>query len=113
MKRRGRPSLAFDPQGLIFAVSCANNQIKLFDSRSFDRGAFATFQVTYDVPFEWGTMKFSADGHNLLLSTNCDAIFLLDSFEGDMKQIYTQRKNPRKVVFEASFSPDSKYVCSG
>jgi WD40 repeat protein len=59
-------------------------------------------------------------------------VFLLDAFDGDMKQIYTHRKvsplsfflwcgclglmfvqNPQKLLFEASFSPDSRYVLSG
>ncbi len=93
LKRRagGRAAVAFDPQGLIFATT-SQHQIKLFDSRSFDKGPFSTFQVTYDVPFEFGSMKFSNDGHSLLLSTSCDAVFLLDAFDGDMKQIYTHRK---------------------
>jgi len=30
-----------------------------------------------------------------------------------LKQIFTERKNPRKAVFEASFTPDSRYVLSG
>ncbi len=111
--RKGRPAVAYDPQGLIFAISSGANQIKLFDSRSFDRGAFATFEVTYDVPFEFGSLKFSNDGHQLLLSTSCDAVFVLDAFEGDMKQIFTQRKNPRKSFFEASWTPDSRFVLSG
>ncbi len=111
--RKGRAAVAYDPQGLIFAVSSGTNQIKLFDSRSFDRGAFATFEVTYDVPFEFGSLKFSNDGHQLLLSTSCDAVFVLDAFEGDMKQIFTQRKNPRRAFFEASWTPDSRFVLSG
>ena len=113
LHRRGRPSAAYDPQGLIFAVACAGGEIKLFDSRAFDKGAFATFKATYDVPFEWGSIKFSPDGHSILCPTTSDAVFLLDAFEGDMKQIFTQRKNPRRAVFEASFTPDSRYVLSG
>lgn len=113
IQRRGRPSVAFDPQGLIFGATCSDNQVKLFDSRSFDKGAFATFRVAYDTQFEWGSLKFSPDGHHILLSTTCDAVFVLDSYEGELKQIFTERKNPRKAVFEASFTPDSRYVLSG
>jgi COMPASS component SWD2 len=34
---RGRPCVAYDPQGLIVAVACAVNHVKLFDLRSFDK----------------------------------------------------------------------------
>ena len=103
---------AFDSQGLIFAVA-SGTDVKLFDSRAFDRGAFASFHVVYDSPFQWTSVEFSPDGHSLLGSTSSDAIFILDAYEGDVKQIFTQRRNPRKAVLQASFTPDSRYVLAG
>lgn len=34
---RGRPTVAYDQQGLVFAVAMEGGAIKLFDSRSFDK----------------------------------------------------------------------------
>lgn len=64
------------------------------------------------VLLQWSSFKFSPDGTFLLLSTDCEAIFIVDSFQGDLKHIFT-RPNPNKEMFEASWSPDSKYVFTG
>lgn len=34
---RGRPAVAYDQQGLVFAVAMEGGAIKLFDSRSYDK----------------------------------------------------------------------------
>ena len=34
---RGRPSVAYDQQGLVFAVAMEGGAVKLFDSRSYDK----------------------------------------------------------------------------
>jgi len=34
---RGRPTVAYDQQGLVFAVAMEGGAIKLFDSRSYDK----------------------------------------------------------------------------
>ena len=37
LRLRGRPTVAYDQQGLVFAVSMEGGAIKLFDSRSYDK----------------------------------------------------------------------------
>ena len=37
LRLRGRPSVAYDQQGLVFAVAMEGGAIKLFDSRSYDK----------------------------------------------------------------------------
>jgi hypothetical protein len=37
MQCPGRPVVAFDPEGLIFAVGLQSEQIKLYDLRGFDK----------------------------------------------------------------------------
>lgn len=37
MHLRGRPAVAYDQQGLVFAVAMEGGAIKLFDSRSYDK----------------------------------------------------------------------------
>jgi WD40 repeat protein len=37
IRRTGRASVAYDAQGLIFAVATSNNAVKLYDLRSFEK----------------------------------------------------------------------------
>jgi len=39
LRLRGRPTVAYDQQGLVFAVAMEGGAIKLFDSRSYDKVA--------------------------------------------------------------------------
>jgi len=112
LRRKGRPAISFDPQGLIFAVSTSINVVKLYDLRSYDKGPFSSFVVNHS-PVEWTAMKFSNDGKFILLSTTTNIIFLLDAFTGEQKQVYTSFSNSTGSVLEASFSPDAQYVLSG
>ncbi|XP_057996924.1 protein ANTHESIS POMOTING FACTOR 1 isoform X2 [Hevea brasiliensis] len=48
LRLRGRPTVAYDQQGLVFAVAMEGGAIKLFDSRSYDKGPFDTFLVGGD-----------------------------------------------------------------
>eukprot|EP01102_Stenamoeba_stenopodia_P019490 TRINITY_DN7377_c0_g1_i1.p1 TRINITY_DN7377_c0_g1~~TRINITY_DN7377_c0_g1_i1.p1 ORF type:complete len:325 (+),score=43.44 TRINITY_DN7377_c0_g1_i1:275-1249(+) len=113
LRRKGRPSVSFDPQGLIFAAGLDNNTIKLYDLRSYDKGPFATFQVPHPRVVEWHTMKFSSNGKHILLSTHENTIFLIDAFTGEKTMSYTSFLNNAELAIEASFSPDGKYVLSG
>jgi COMPASS component SWD2 len=38
LRRKGRPCVSFDPQGLVFAAGLSDNTIKLYDLRSYDKG---------------------------------------------------------------------------
>lgn len=37
MRLRGRPTVTYDQQGLVFAVAMEGGAVKLFDSRSYDK----------------------------------------------------------------------------
>ena len=37
LRVRGRPAVAYDQQGLVFAVAMEGGAIKLFDARSYDK----------------------------------------------------------------------------
>lgn len=58
-------------------------------------------------------MKFSNDGKYILLATNENSIFLIDSFSGIKAQTYQSFVNDNSLTLEASFSPDAQYVLSG
>ncbi|KAG2611777.1 hypothetical protein PVAP13_4KG111440 [Panicum virgatum] len=68
LRLRGRPSVAYDKQGLVFAVAMEGEAIKLFDSRSYDKSPFDTFLVGGDTA-EVSDIKFSNDGKSMLLTT--------------------------------------------
>jgi COMPASS component SWD2 len=143
IRKTGRLAVAFDPEGIVFAVACATNTIKLYDLRTFDKDSFSTFQVDYS-PVQWSTLTFGLTGKYLLASTNENVIFLLDAFTGkkvfsldslaryvsflkDKKktscshspsfssQIYqfTSFSNKRGHFFEPCLSPDDQFVLSG
>jgi len=113
IRRTGRACVAFDTQGLIFAVATSNNSVRLYDPRSFHEGPFNTFSIEHHTALQWSDIKFSNDGKYILLSTTESPIFLIDSFSGAKKQTYTTRVNDNQSVLEASFSPDAQYVLSG
>lgn len=107
MRLRGRPTVAFDQQGLVFAVAMEGGAIKLFDSRSYDKvcdkkvvvcvqyvyftissslyksqGPFDTFLVGGDTA-EVCDIKFSNDGKSMLLTTTNNNIYVLDAYGGE------------------------------
>ncbi|KAL7094861.1 hypothetical protein ACP275_11G131000 [Erythranthe tilingii] len=108
---RGRPTVAYDQQGLVFAVAMEGGAIKLFDSRSFDKGPFDTFLVGGDTA-EVCDIKFSNDGKSMLLTTTNNHVYLLDAYHGEKKCGFSMDTSPNATI-EATFTPDGKYVLSG
>ncbi|KAH7532470.1 protein ANTHESIS POMOTING FACTOR 1 [Ziziphus jujuba] len=108
---RGRPSVAYDQQGLVFAVAMEGGAIKLFDSRSYDKGPFDTFLVGGDMA-EVCDIKFSNDGKSMLLTTTNNNIYVLDAYGGEKRCGYSLEPSPN-ITIEATFTPDGQYVVSG
>ncbi|KAK4751294.1 hypothetical protein SAY87_004776 [Trapa incisa] len=108
---RGRPTVAYDQQGLVFAVAMEGGAIKLFDSRSYDKGPFDTFLVGGDKA-EVCDIKFSNDGKSMLLSTTNNSIYVLDAYAGDKRCGFNLEPSPGTMI-EATFTPDGQYVVSG
>lgn len=113
LSRQCRPAVAYDPQGLIFAVASGNNTVKLLDAREFDRGAFATFQVPHTRVCEWASLRFSPDGKYMLLAATEALTFLLDAFSGQKLQTFTSYVNDAGLPIAASFTPDGEHVMCG
>ncbi|CAM6017674.1 unnamed protein product [Sphagnum balticum] len=112
LRVRGRPAVAYDQQGLVFAVAMEGGAIKLFDVRSYDKGPFDTFLVGGDTA-EVSGMKFSNDGKLMLLSTIKGHVYVMDAYNGRKMQGFTLEPNPDGGTLEASFSPDAQFVISG
>ncbi|CAL8077656.1 unnamed protein product [Calicophoron daubneyi] len=110
----GRPTAAFDPEGLIFAAGINSDSVKLYDLRSFDKGPFATFKVGPETGgCVWTGLQFSADGKTLLVATNGNHIRLVDAFKGTHLHLLTIVTNADRQALDASFTPDSQFVMVG
>ncbi|XP_024404060.1 protein ANTHESIS POMOTING FACTOR 1 [Physcomitrium patens] len=112
LRVRGRPAVAYDQQGLVFAVAMEGGAIKLFDVRSYDKGPFDTFLVGGDTA-EVSGMKFSNDGKLMLLSTSNGHVYVVDAYSGKKLHGFSLEPNPDGGVLEASFSPDAQFVIAG
>ncbi|KAH9742402.1 WD REPEATS REGION domain-containing protein [Citrus sinensis] len=110
LRLRGRPTVAFDQQGLVFAVAMEAGAIKLFDSRSYDKGPFDTFLVGGDTA-EVCDIKFSNDGKSMLLTTTNNNIYVLDAYGGEKRCGFSLEPSPNTNT-EATFTPDGQYVVS-
>ncbi|XP_009779174.1 protein ANTHESIS POMOTING FACTOR 1 isoform X1 [Nicotiana sylvestris] len=110
LRLRGRPAVAYDQQGLVFAVAMEGGAVKLFDSRSYDKGPFDTFLVGGDTA-EVCDIKFSNDGKSMLLTTTSNSIYVLDAYGGEKRCGFNL--DPSPTAMEATFTPDGQYVVSG
>ncbi|CAL9050741.1 unnamed protein product [Musa banksii] len=111
LRLRGRPTVAYDQQGLVFAVAMEGGAIKLFDSRSYDKGPFDTFLVGGDTA-EVCDIKFSNDGRSMVLTTTNNNIYILDAYGGDKRCGFSLEPSPN-LTTEATFTPDGQYVVAG
>ncbi|XP_065879663.1 protein ANTHESIS POMOTING FACTOR 1 isoform X2 [Euphorbia lathyris] len=111
LRLRGRPTVAYDQQGLVFAVAMEGGAIKLFDSRSYDKGPFDTFLVGGDTA-EVCDIKFSNDGKSMLLTTTSNNIYVLDAYGGEKRCGFSLEPSPNATI-EATLTPDGQYVVSG
>ncbi|KAG4125285.1 hypothetical protein ERO13_D10G086800v2 [Gossypium hirsutum] len=104
LRLRGRPTVAYDQQGLVFAVAMEGGAIKLFDSRSYDKGPFDTFLVGGDTA-EVCDIKFSNDGKSMLLTTTNNNIYVLDAYGGEKRCGFSLEPSPNTTI-EATITPD-------
>jgi COMPASS component SWD2 len=110
------PLVAFDPQGLIFAVALNDRFIRLFDRSAYERGPFACFEIISNTSksARWESISFSPDGKELLVSTNNDGCYFIDSFDGTVKGTIPgdERENHGHLLYPA-WSPDAQWIARG
>nr|CAH8874576.1 unnamed protein product [Trichobilharzia regenti] len=110
----GRPTTAFDPEGLIFAAGISSESVKLYDLRSFDKGPFATFKLGAEANgCFWTNLQFSPDGKALVLTTNGTHIRMIDAFKGTHLHTFTVVPNAERLMLNATFTPDSQFILVG
>ena len=107
--------IAYDPAARIFALGTSNNSIRLYSLAQPGTAPFATFNLdnNYAQPLEWTNMSISNDGKNILISTKGNTNYIVDAFDGNIKQYLKGQTNQIGFPFESSFTPDSKYVLGG
>eukprot|EP00992_Anisonema_acinus_P009617 TRINITY_DN5812_c0_g1_i2.p2 TRINITY_DN5812_c0_g1~~TRINITY_DN5812_c0_g1_i2.p2 ORF type:complete len:198 (-),score=54.28 TRINITY_DN5812_c0_g1_i2:10-603(-) len=110
---KGRPSVAFDPNGLVFAVASAFNMVRLFDVRKVTEGPFATFRGEGSPSLDVMSVSFSPTGKHLLCATNENYLFLLDAFSGAQLQAQTEHANAAGALLEPGFSADGEFFAGG
>jgi COMPASS component SWD2 len=108
----GRPLVAIDPQGIVFAVALNSRHIRLFDMKNYEKGPFTVFEIVDPArpDIEWSQLCFSPDGKDLLINTRSDVAYLVDGFDGFVKQVFTGHQNTTQLELEVSFTPDANYV---
>lgn len=114
----GRPIASYDPEGLIIAVGINNEVLKFFDVRHTEKGPFSTIRIPNRTPdfLSWHSLKFSPDGKQMLITTNCEELYVLDAFSGELKNKLAfgpPVTKPNESPCEASYTPDSQFILSG
>eukprot|EP00611_Tribonema_gayanum_P009646 TRINITY_DN1946_c0_g1_i2.p1 TRINITY_DN1946_c0_g1~~TRINITY_DN1946_c0_g1_i2.p1 ORF type:complete len:378 (+),score=134.34 TRINITY_DN1946_c0_g1_i2:125-1135(+) len=131
------PHVAYDPSGLVFAATAsigAANFIKLYDARNYEQGPFNTYTLQHNMVADflckrlkniqrqqaqalararWTNLKFSADGMNILVSTDASLIIMLDAYECSVKQVFLGHVNDNGSELDACFTADAQHVLSG
>ena len=112
-KVSGRPTMAVDPEGLVFGVGTGKNELKLYDRRKYQHGPFTTIKTFPKCNYEWCDMKFSPNGKYILISTRTNLLMLIDSMDGKFIASFNEYKNNTNDDIIASFSPNGEFISCG
>ncbi|TIA87137.1 hypothetical protein E3P99_03367 [Wallemia hederae] len=122
----GNSVAAWDPSGLIFAVSLYKEScILLYDTKEFDKAPFMTFMLEdkehrdrrgrFLRPHPT-CIKFSSDGMYMLVGTNSPHHYILNSYTGQIyyrlagHETFASVNTQRDML---SWSPDGKFIVGG
>jgi len=107
------PLIAYDPAGLVFAMSRSTERIEIYDVRMLREKPCQKFIYEANNLIKWTHLIFSPDGKRILLSSDYSLCFSVDAFNGSFYQAYTGYSNESRLPLQASYSADSKFVLSG
>jgi COMPASS component SWD2 len=135
-----RPFVSYDSSGLVFGVLCYDDRskshsLRLFDARSYEHGPFQdiapknstlekaaskinlgitqALQTQRVLSSQWNSFEFSPDGLKILVNTQSEFLFLVDSFNADAEPSILCRKNDSGCSLGACFSGDAQFVATG
>lgn len=111
----GMPLVAYDPQGLVFALALDSKYIRLYDVNSYERGPFACFEIVDPQRSQvcWNAVRFSPDGKDILIGTRQGVLYLIDAFDGYVKHTLSGVQNTSQLDLKPTFSADAKQVLCG
>jgi len=119
---------------MVFAVACPQTgSVLLYDYRNYQKAPISVFDVLKvrgpaipEAAFRgWTSLEFSNDGRHVLLGSKYQGHFLLDAFDGSLKQYLRKPGGTKRLApgeseggsmessGECCFSPDGRYVLSG
>lgn len=109
-----QPTVAFDQQGLVFAVGLDNGSIKLYDAGNYEQGPFENFVVAElrNSPVPFAHLHFSNDGKQLV-AVHEGKIFVLDAFTGAVMKSFSNQVSEAGASPDASLSYDGQFLLSG
>ncbi|CAO3569198.1 unnamed protein product [Mortierella alpina] len=118
----GRPAVAFDPSGLVFAVALGST-LRLYDVKSFDQGPFSSATIGENLGVNPAAivatqLEFSSDGKYILVTTAADAHYIIDAYHPKdtcfrLVGHYSYGNETFSSGEEACWTPDGKSVVSG
>jgi len=135
------PIVAFDSSGIVFGVMSQNLKdytysLRLFDARNCESGPFQDIAPPNQLQMKalvneyphlveetmarppkcaWTSFEFSRDGNNILINTDSEIVWMVDSFRPDVQpRIFGPRKNDsNQRDLGACMSTDCQYVLTG
>ncbi|KAI8872966.1 WD40 repeat-like protein [Ramicandelaber brevisporus] len=127
-RKHRAPVVAFDPEGLIFAVSYDSANVILYNFQEIDKAPFMRIAVsTYFHPYlptglpdlpEFTRILFINSrtqlGKYILITTSADYMLLIDAFTGDLKLVLCGFYNPPDSKGEhVTATPDGQFLFAG
>lgn len=136
----GSPLVNFDSSGVIFGVMAQNlkdfsHTLRLYDARNYSTGPFQeispptslqirALQQEYPHLIEetlakppkcnWNGFEFSRDGSHILINTDSEIVWLIDSFRNDVQpKVFGPRKNESNIKLGCTVSTDCQTVLIG
>ena len=111
MLEAGQIGAAFDNTGKVFALGLPTGHIKLYDSRNYSVGPFAS--SAFALPGGVASILFSPCGNYILLAGYGKSTVILNSRTYEEVSRLTGVKNDTAhKQLGVTFSPDSQYVAS-
>lgn len=115
---------AFDQQGLIFAVSAGRQKVHLLDSKNYEAGEFASFDIApylNNPNVKIRGLKFTPDGKFLMVQTDNQRMLCMDAFDAQLvREYYLPEASAAPATItdirgcpSMSISPDSQYLACG
>lgn len=69
--------------------------------------------LSYNTLSAFSSIQCSPNGESILISTNSNAIMVVDSFSGERTHMWQNRRNETNLPIRASFHPSGQIIASG